>query len=78
MYLHFKDFINTKVKQHKPIVVLYIKTNIYPNTCICVFVGNNTLFMFFLVHILFDDAFKNGILNEYVTMFAKVIDEATR
>ncbi|XP_034321523.2 chitin synthase chs-2 isoform X2 [Magallana gigas] len=31
----------------------------------------------FEVHILFDDAFKNGILNEYVTMFAKVIDEAT-
>lgn len=42
------------------------------------FVGNYTLYVFFLVHILFDDAFKNGILNEYVTMFAKVIDEATR
>lgn len=42
------------------------------------FVGNNTLFVFFLVHIFFDDAFKKGVLNEYVTMFAKVIDEATR
>lgn len=35
--------------------------------------------IFFIVHIFFDDAYKdNGCVNEFITELNSVIDEATR